>query len=435
MQQLLRIAGTLCLLLGTYASYSQSLLHYWDFNTSTSESALLTPVSVITGSSITHISGGTGPSVILTTSNTTGQDFELSNINARSGSAAGAHLRFNNPIGGTLVFALPTTGYEQVVVKYVTRRSGSGAGTQVIEYSTNGTNYTAFPSVTVTETPTLQTLDFSSISGVSNNPDFKIRITFEAGTAGTGGNNRIDNFTVDGVTFGADNAAPTVVFSPASGSENIAVTTPIILTFNENIRLVSDATITSSDIASFIELRKTDAAGAVVPFNATITGKEITVTPAPSLSNNTSYYVAVLADKIEDESNNAITSTASATFKTIATQTVFQAGDIVPVAYRMNATDVADEVALLTLVDILPGTRINMSDAKYTVNTPAQCAGGLVWTAPASGVAAGTIILVGNDANTVNIGTLTGSTFGLSSGGDQFIVYTGTNTDPNYIKL
>lgn len=169
MQQLLRIAGTVCFLLGTYmSSYSQSLLHYWDFNTSTSEAALLTVTSsAITGASITHIPGGAGPSAIPITGNTTGQDFEVNNINARNGSVAGAHIRFNNPVGGTLLFALPTTGYEQIVAKYVTRRSGSGAATQVIAYSTDGTTYTNFSTITVTEVPTLQTLDFSSIAAAS----------------------------------------------------------------------------------------------------------------------------------------------------------------------------------------------------------------------------------------------------------------------------
>lgn len=427
------MVGTLCLLLGTNVSYSQSLLHYWDFNTSTTETTLLTATSsAISGASITHIPGAS-PSVIQVTSNIE-QGFDVNNINARNSSVAGTHVRFNNAVGGALVFALPTTGYEQIVAKYVTRRSGSGPATQVVAYSTNGTTFTNFSTITVTEVPTLQTLDFSSITAASNNANFKIRITIEEGIPGnTGGNNRFDNFTVEGVTFGADNAAPTAAFLPVNNAENIAITETIKITFNENIRLINNAAITASDISSFVELRTASATGTAVAFTATIVDKEITLTPTSSLSNNTVYYVTVLENKIEDNSNNAFASTVSSTFKTIATQTVFQAGDLVPVGYRMNATDIADEVALLTLVDILPGTRINMTDAKFTTNAPAQCAGGLTWTAPSTGVAAGSVIVIGNDANTANIGTLTGSTFGLSSSGDQFIVYTGTNTTPNYI--
>ncbi|MFN5383926.1 MAG: hypothetical protein ACK5CZ_04475, partial [Bacteroidota bacterium] len=71
-------------------------------------------------------------------------------------------------------------------------------------------------------------------------------------------------------------------------------------------------------------------------------------------------------------------------------QTQFKAGDLAFVAYRMNALTTDDEIAIITFVDILPGTQIQFTDAKFTSNSPAQCAGGLTWTAPATGVASGT---------------------------------------------
>ncbi|KAA3439927.1 choice-of-anchor I family protein [Rufibacter hautae] len=114
-------------------------------------------------------------------------------------------------------------------------------------------------------------------------------------------------------------------------------------------------------------------------------------------------------------------------------QTQFQAGDIVVVGYRMNATDVGDEIALLPLVNILPGTIFQLTDAKFTSNAQAQCPGGLTWTAPAAGVAAGTIIKIQNDVPSASLGTLAGSGFGLSSSGDQVLIYTGTAEAPSYI--
>jgi hypothetical protein len=113
--------------------------------------------------------------------------------------------------------------------------------------------------------------------------------------------------------------------------------------------------------------------------------------------------------------------------------TIFQAGDIVPVAYRMNATGSQDEVALLTFVNILPGTQIRMTDAKYTDNAQPQCAGGFVWTSPGQVIPAGSVFVIQNDAGTASSGTIAGATFGLSSGGDQFIVYSGTADAPSYI--
>ncbi|HET8828683.1 MAG TPA: hypothetical protein VFM79_05050, partial [Pelobium sp.] len=108
-------------------------------------------------------------------------------------------MRFNNPVGGNLVFALPTTGYKDVIVKYATRRSGSGAYNQIIDYSTDGTTFINFTTILpVDGDPTLQTLDFSAIAAVKDNPNFKIRISFTAGGGGTAGNNRFDNFSLEG---------------------------------------------------------------------------------------------------------------------------------------------------------------------------------------------------------------------------------------------
>ncbi|MBK6901753.1 MAG: hypothetical protein IPH04_02770 [Saprospirales bacterium] len=51
------------------AVYGQTLVHYWNFNVSTDEAALLAPTqSILAGASILHIPGGT--SAIQTTSNT-----------------------------------------------------------------------------------------------------------------------------------------------------------------------------------------------------------------------------------------------------------------------------------------------------------------------------------------------------------------------------
>ncbi len=167
---------------------------YWNFNTTTSESALLTP-QIGTGS-ITKVAGGTSA---INVTGGTGQGFDVNNYNAQNGDVSGTHLRFDNPIGGALVFNLSTTGKTSIIVKYATFRSGSGAGNQIIEYTTDGTSYTAFTTVNPpTTTPALVTLDFSAITAANNNSNFKVRITFSAGSGGTAGNNRFDNFTVQG---------------------------------------------------------------------------------------------------------------------------------------------------------------------------------------------------------------------------------------------
>lgn len=175
---------------------AQTLLHYWNFNDATSAQTITTPnVSLVGTSSITV---NTGTASVLDFANGTGQDFNLNNVNARNNDISGTHLRFNTPIGGSLVFSVPTTGYENPIVKFAAKRSGSGAGTQTWSYSTDGTTYTTFATIyPIDGAPTLQTIDFSAVAAADNNANFKLKVEFSQGTGGTVGNNRFDNFTVE----------------------------------------------------------------------------------------------------------------------------------------------------------------------------------------------------------------------------------------------
>jgi hypothetical protein len=164
------------------------LMHYWNFN-----AANLT--------NVTQTIGGGALSSVLTNGAALvaddGEDF--SGENARNGNVAGNHLRVNNPLGATLTFALPTTGYENGVVKYETRRSGQGAGLQNVSYTADGTTWIPFTTITVIDdVPVMQILDFRAIAAADDNPLFAVRITFQQGAGGTAGNNRFDNFTIEG---------------------------------------------------------------------------------------------------------------------------------------------------------------------------------------------------------------------------------------------
>jgi len=430
-------AAILALTLGQTAAYAQpQLVHYWNFNTNTSQAALLTPSQTsVAGASITPIAGGTSA---INVSGGTAQNFNVANLNARNGDASGTHLRFDNPIGGELEFALPTTGYQDPVVKFATRRSGSGAGTQNWSYSTDGgATYTFLRAVSpVDNDPVLETLDFTPINAADNNPNFKVKVSFAVGGGGLVGNNRFDNLTLDASSAGGpDTVAPRTNITPANNAVNVAVNAAITIGFNEPVRRIDNSLITSANVASLVELRLNNGTGALVPFTASFANNNlITITPSATLLNRQQYYVVLKADSVEDFSNNAIARRDSSRFTTIALQTAFNAGDMVFVAYRMNATNTEDEVALLPLVDILPGTFIELTDAKFTTNTPGQCAGSITWTAPLNECTpAGTIITIQTNALITNRGTVTGSGFGLSSGGDQVIVYTGTPAAPTYI--
>lgn len=429
-----KVLQMLLLLFAAQFTYGQTLIHYWNFNNNASEAAITTPTQTfVTGASLTAIAGGIS---VIDFAGGTGQNFDVQNLNARNSDAPGTHLRFNDPIGGALQFALPTTGYENIIVKFATRRSGSGAGNQKWSYTVDGTTFVPFATIAPNNgNPALETLDFSAIAAADNNANFKLKVEFEVGAGGTVGNNRFDNFTAEGSSVGGgDTVAPTVTYVPANSSTNIAVAANITISFNEAIRLVNDAAIDNTNVDALVELRLNNASGALVPFDATISGNTITINPTSNLANNQTYYVALLPNTVEDLSGNAVTAVTSSSFTTIAVQTQFQAGDLAFVGYRMNASGTEDEVAFVTFVDILPGTFLTFTDSKYTSNTQPQCPNGIVWTVGANEcIPAGSVVKIQTSALVASKGTVTGSGFGLSSGGDQVIVYSGTAVAPNYI--
>ena len=305
----------LCLVMLTSFSWGQNLVHYWNFNNSVSVAAITTPSQTVGGASLVAIAGGISA---IDFANGTGQNFNLLNLNARNSDGSGTHLRFNDPIGGALEFALPTSGYENIVVKFTTRRSGSGAGTQSWSYSLDGTSYVAFTTVIPNNgDPSLATLDFTGISGANNNANFKLKVEFSQGAGGTVGNNRFDNFTLEGTTFtGIDTMAPVATISPINGASNVTTTINPTISFNEAIRLVDDSSITNTNVDALVELRLSNAFGAIVPFDATISGNVITIIPTSILNNGQLYYVSLLPSTVEDLNNNAVSTTQSATFTT-----------------------------------------------------------------------------------------------------------------------
>jgi hypothetical protein len=318
------------LLLTSSYSWSQTLINYWSFNNPASVATITTPnIALIAGTNITAIAGGTS---FIEFNGGTGQNFDLLNLNSRNSDASGTHLRFSNPIGGALIFALPTTGYKEIIVKFATRRSAQGAGTQNWFYTLDGNTYTSFIPVTPNNgDPGLATLDFTAITGANNNPNFKVKVEFVQGPGGTGGNNRFDNFTTEGTpNGGGDTNAPVATILPANASTAISTTVNPTITFNESIRLINDNSIDNTNVAALLELRLNNATGALVPFTTTVNDKIITIVPAQILANNQAYYLVLLPNTIEDLSNNAITTIQSSTFTT-ASPTVSFASNFVTV--------------------------------------------------------------------------------------------------------
>ncbi len=185
------------------------LLYYWNFNSTATPTSFQDPNIALVDGSIGYIASESSQ---LTTG--TGQSFAT--LNAKNSDPAGAHLRLNNPIGSSLIFNLSTIGYQDPVMKYVTRRSGSGAATQKISYTTNGIEFISFQTFNPPDgTPVLVTLDFSAISEVDNNPNFAVQIEFEEGIPGNiAGNNRFDNVTLEGSDYEGEQDRIMLVLPP-----------------------------------------------------------------------------------------------------------------------------------------------------------------------------------------------------------------------------
>ncbi|HYD91336.1 MAG TPA: Calx-beta domain-containing protein, partial [Flavobacterium sp.] len=176
---------------------AQTLVHYWNFNTLpegnvTEVSADFSIFEAET--SITY--PGTGDGYM--------DDVDGDILNAQNDDEAGVGLRVRNPSNTRdLLIAFPTTGYEDIMVKFATTKTNQGATDQIYSYSIDGgATYinTGLPVTTfnpVTDTYSLVTLDFSGIEGAEDNPNFIVKISFGGATAsGDSGNNRFDNITV-----------------------------------------------------------------------------------------------------------------------------------------------------------------------------------------------------------------------------------------------
>ncbi|WP_404985340.1 choice-of-anchor I family protein [Chryseobacterium sp. M5] len=358
-------------------SGQSTLIHYWNFNNNASVAAITTPTSTLLNGSITATSTGTGSNdTFIDFAGGTSQNFNVDNLNARNGDASGTHLRYNYPINGNVQFNLPTTGYNNVVVKFSTRRSGSGAGNQNWSYSLDGTTFLPYQTVTSQDAnPQLITFDFSNVTGVSNNPNFKLKVEFAQGGGGAVGNNRFDNFTLDATSVGGtDTTPPTVAYLPANNVNNASTTINPTITFNENVRLIDNSAITSANAQSLVELRLGNSTGNVVPFTTTFTNNVITVIPTGGLVPNQAYYLALKPNMVEDTSDNAVTTATSSIFTTAGTsisldKTLIKVNENAgTLAFKINVTNPSNATANLVVKPASFNTA-NSSDFTFTSQT------------------------------------------------------------------
>ena len=172
-------------------SSNDTLMYYWTFNNS--DSSARTPDFAVPGHAAyfsyyaSYIDFTTG-----------------SGLNLIGGADTGECLRVRNP-SDSLIFHMPTTGYDSIVMVYAEEASSTTSGSTInnISYTTDGVHYvsTALGSnqYTVGTVFALNTFNFSSDANVNNNPKFAVKIQFANNNTGISGNDRFDNVSLLGV--------------------------------------------------------------------------------------------------------------------------------------------------------------------------------------------------------------------------------------------
>ncbi|MEI8135666.1 MAG: T9SS type A sorting domain-containing protein [bacterium] len=195
---------------------TNTLIHYWDFNGITKAynnpnipnfPADFSADASAVGDLAYTLQAGAPPTYAGYVDNVPG---DLGN--AKLGASAGSGFRVRNPTDMVeLRFKIPTTNFKDIKINYVIELSSlSSQRTRNFDYSADGgtTWKTAGLSKLSEATANLTgfepvAINFGTETSVNNNPNLIFRIKFTDSTT-IGGNNRFDNFTVEGVTTVSD---------------------------------------------------------------------------------------------------------------------------------------------------------------------------------------------------------------------------------------
>jgi hypothetical protein len=173
----------------TYLIGGPTVIHYWHFNGLTGQ--VTAPNTVNSDFTVTGLGVGT----ILFQGAYIDNIDPGTDINSKMGAIAGVGIRYRSPYGDIIITA-PSTGYKNLDISFVLSRSGSGANTAEVLYSTNGTTWTTLQTFTgfagePTWTPF--SIDLTSITAVNNSASLQFKVI---PSGATGGNLRMDNLAI-----------------------------------------------------------------------------------------------------------------------------------------------------------------------------------------------------------------------------------------------
>lgn len=187
-------AETKTVILNGYVQTSDVPFLYWDFNDGAPSSGNWTqPIDANYGTGSLTYTFANSVSFTGTTLNTMVGDV----VNGGSFVPQGGTGNVNN--GKEFVMTVNTTDLENITLTYATQRTSTGFTDQAIWYSLDGgQNYTLFTTFTsIASSWEVKEVDFSSITGANDNPNFMVKIVLDGASAPLG-NNRFDNISFFG---------------------------------------------------------------------------------------------------------------------------------------------------------------------------------------------------------------------------------------------
>jgi autotransporter-associated beta strand protein len=134
-----------------------------------------------------------------------------------------------------MVFSLNMSNIASLSLSYASQRTGTGFNSHVWEYSSDASSWTAFwTNSAIASSFELESAP-SALTALSNSATAYLRLTV---SGGTGGNNRLDNILLNGVSVGS--------IVGASGSGTLGIEEAGTATFSGNVVNNNEATFTAA---------------------------------------------------------------------------------------------------------------------------------------------------------------------------------------------
>ena len=134
----------------------------------------------------------------------------LNNFAGGDPAAGGAlAIQGTNANGLSMIFSFNLTGYQDPVLTFATRGTGTGFNTHTWLYSTDNVTYNPVIANVANQTATwsIETVDLSAFNAVDNNSTVFLELTLSGATSGSG-NNRFDNIQLNATAVPEPSSLP-----------------------------------------------------------------------------------------------------------------------------------------------------------------------------------------------------------------------------------